>query len=801
MARLKISKECLSEALTALKDFDADELKQYAYDVFQKAKEYPNVSNAAAFEKAMKEINDERLQSYFESTMTAANNVTKIEALAERIRQGKANLANISVKRGANQGDNISAAQASAHQEMEDLFFTRMSREETEFLTNGENDQIIADAFDGKEVNNPIAQKIADNWKEVYFPERNAQLVTSNAMPFKHINEDRSFRNIHDSGRMILGAKSAADEAASDAKFNARPAKERWIDTIMQRFDLISSDAVDLEGNVDVARQREIIGEMFDNITTGKSDLMTNSAVVNDRLAIQNKSRRRLQPKSMRDFVEYNKQYGQGNLINAMLTDMQSSANKIGMARMMGDSPRNAFLYLREVQHEVDPTLLKKFVGLQGHQADLYFSEVLGSNKTAVSPTLAAIDSSSRALTSMARLPLVTLRSLPDINFMATFAMNHGYGYFEAWGSHLKNLFDLWPSEERKQLAKLYSGMFRNQMGYMGKFIEQNNISSRINKISTGFFKWNLLHGLDNSNKMSGLQVVSRSMGRQSRKKFENLPLATQNWVGKFLEPHEWEALRGKTQRGLFTVDNVNALSEKEVRAIYDAGDQTRPLHEVRNDLYRRVHAMAQIATENMILNPGSFEKAFMLQGTRPGAPLGVALRQVSQFKMFTLSYIDRVLVQGYKSADANQQKMAWATATLVGAMPIAYAVSFFENLAMGKSMPDPSKMNAGERAKFFLELSQGGLALFMGLLDPRHQNSDMLITLLGSPNTRLMGNALATAASAAFGDFKGAKRHMKDTLSYIAPTRTTPILSPILNEAMGDKGYLEPGQTHYFGR
>ncbi len=797
MARLKISKECLGEALTALKDFSSEELKQYAHDVFQKAKEYPNVSNAAAFEKAMKEINDGRLKSYFESTMTAANNVTKIEALAERIRKGKANLGNISVKRGANQGDNIAASQEAAHQQMEDLFFTRMSREEVEFLTNGENDQLIADAFDGKKVDHPVAQKIADNWKDVYFPERNASLVTSNAMPFEHINEDRSFRNIHDSGKMILGGRSAADEAGSEAKFNARPSKEKWIDTVMQRFDLISSDAVDLNGNVDIVRQREIIGEMYDNITTSKSDLMTNSAVVNDRQAIQNLSRRRLQPKSMRDFVEYNKQYGQGNLINAMLMDMQASGNKIGMARMMGDSPRNAYLYLREVQHQVNPD----YGWINNHQADLYFQEVLGSNKTAVSPTLAAIDSSSRALTSMARLPLVALRSLPDINFMATFAMNHGYGYFQAWGDHLKNLFDLWPSDQRKYLARLYSGMFRNQLGYMGKFIEQNNVSSRINKISTGFFKYNLLHGLDNSNKMSGLQVVSKSMGRYSRMKFENLPLATRNWVGKFLEPHEWETLRGKTQRGLFTVDNVNALSEKEVRAIYDAGDQTRPLHETRNDLYRRVHAMAQIATENMILNPGSFEKAFMLQGTKPGSPTGVALRQVSQFKMFTLSYIDRVLIQGYKSADANQQKLAWATATLVGAMPLAYAVSFFENLALGKSMPDPSKMSAGQKAKFFLELSQGGLALFMGLLDPRHQNSDMLLTMLGSPNTRLVGNALATALSAAFGDFKGARRHLEDTFSYIAPTRTTPILSPILNEALGDKGYLEPGQTHYFGR
>jgi hypothetical protein len=37
--------------------------------------------------------------------------------------------------------------------------------------------------------------------------------------------------------------------------------------------------------------------------------------------------------------------------------------------------------------------------------------------------------------------------------------------------------------------------------------------------------------------------------------------------------------------------------------------------------------------------------------------------------------------------------------------------------------------------------------------------------------------------------------------MSYIVPIKTTPVLSPLLNEAMGEKGHLEPGQTHYYGR
>jgi hypothetical protein len=801
---MKISKECMDEALTALKDFSKEELKQYAFDVFDKAKKYTNMSNMRAFEEAMKEINDERLKSYFESAMTAANNARKIEAAADRIRKGKANLQNTLVKRHVNQADNVAAAQAAAQEEIEGVFFKKVSREEVAYLSTGKNDLEIADAYDGKKVESPEANKIAKLWKDVYFPERNAGLISSNAMPFDHINEDRSFRNSHDSNKLILGGRSAINEARSKEKFTTDFAKQKWIDTIKKRFDLIHSDAVLPDGSVDEARLNQIIGKMYDDITTGKSDINTRSLVVNDRVAIQNRSRRRLQPKSMRDFVEYNQEYGQGNLMNAMLTDMQSSGNKIGIARILGDSPHAAYLDLRKVEQEVNPHT-GKFGGLWWYQSDLYFQQVTGVNKTAVSPTLAAIDANTRAVTAMARLPLVALRSLPDINYMATFAMNHGYNYFEAWGAHLTNMFDLIPSKQRKYLAKQYASMFRQHLGYVARYGEMNNISDRLNKISTGFFKVNLLHAFDNGNKMSGLELVAKGLGRHSSRKFENLPLATRNWINKFMSPEEWELLRHKTQKKLFTVDNVDALSEKEIKEFYEAGDKLRPLHEVRNDLYRRVHAMSQIATENMVLNPGAFERATLLMGTKPGTISGVILRQLSHFKSYTLSFIDKVLVQGYRSADANQQKLAWATAQLVGSMPLAYGVMYFENLAMGKSMPDIRKMNLAEAEKFMIELIQPGLAMFTGVLDPKHQNSDMIMSLLASPSLRLIGNALATFASAAFvtqKDYaKKVGKHFVDTMAYVAPIKTTPILSPLLNQVMGEKGHLEPGQKHYYGR
>lgn len=792
---MKVSKDCLDEAIRGLKDFTSEELKQYAFDVFEKAKSYQGMSNMRAFDQAMKEINDERLKSYFESAMTAANNTMKIQDNINRIKNKKADIHTLLVKRHENQAHNVAAAQAAARETLEGSFFNKVDREQTEFLASGKNDLMIADAYDGKKVADPTAKVIADLWKNVYFPERNSEMILSNAMPFEHINEDRSFRNSHDSNKLILGGRSAINEAKGEGKFDASLAKRKWVDTIKRHFDLVHSDAVDIDGNIDVAKMDKIIGEMYDNITTGKSDVLTRSIVVNDRVAIQNRSRRRLQPKSMRDFVEYNKEYGQGNLINAMLIDMQSSGNKIGMARILGDSPHAAYLDLRKAQQEFNP---KK--ESWNRKADLYFQDVMGANKTAVDPKLAAFDANSRAVTAMARLPLVALQSIPDINNMAVFAMQHGFNYFEAWGTHLRNIFNLYPSEDRKFLAKAYASMFQQHLGYMARYGETSNISERMNKISTGFFKWNLLHSFDNGNKLSGMEIVSRGMGRNSNRTFEKLPLSTQNWISRFMEPHEWEGLRLKTKNKLFTVDNVNALSDKELRSIYEKGSQTRHFSEYRNDLYRQVHAMSQIAAENMVLNPGAFERATMLRGTKPGTPEGVLARQIAHFKSFTLSYLDKVLINGYRKADANQQKIAWATTMLIGSMPLSYGMMLFKNLLMNKTMPEFSQMNMAEKEKFIIELMAPGLSLFSGVLDSHGTNADLLVSFFSSPSIRLLSNALGAFKDLATNPEKVPK-DIKNTLSYILPIKTFPILSPMLSEAMGEKGYLEPGQQKIIGR
>jgi len=287
----KVSKECVDGALEALKFFSRDELESYVHDVFARARKMDNVKNAKAFERAMKEINDEHARSFFEDATIKANNTLKFDQDADKIRTGKIDMRSILTKRYNNLGDNVASAQKAASGRLEQFMFRDFTYEDMEFFSNAKNDEMIADAFDGKKVSDPTAKKIADKLAK-YFDYRNSEMVISNAMRFDQISEDRMFRQIHDSGRIISGGRSLINAAKDylNKKYETINSKDAWRTLIKKYLNMEETfgrtKAVDLEGKLNEGQADEMLNNIYDNITTGKTEIFTKSAVVNDREAV-----------------------------------------------------------------------------------------------------------------------------------------------------------------------------------------------------------------------------------------------------------------------------------------------------------------------------------------------------------------------------------------------------------------------------------------------------------------------------------------------------------------------------------
>lgn len=799
---MKISKNCINTAYTTLKYFSREELEKYVLDVLKKTKEYDDSMSFDSMKKAIKDINNKTLQSIFEEVSIKSNNLAKFEKYSEKIKSKKVNLRTILVKRNSNLGDNVASAQKSAATRLYQFFFKDLSFEEVELISSGKNDVEIAKSYSGKSIDNPMVSKLAKKI-ESYFEYRNSEMILSNALHPSQINGDRMFRQIHDQGRMISGRQSLIDSAKNlfRKKYDIKQSRKKWVEFIKKYLDIektfSETNAIDKDGIVNESEIDKILEDIFDNISTGKSSIFTRSTVVNDAESIKKRSRMFFVFKNMESFIEYNKAYGRQTLFEALMADIQHSGSQIGLAEKMGGNPFDMYNDLAKIQLKYatrDPFWFRN--------TENYFKVVRGMDKSISSPSFANFFGNMRTLTSMARLPKVVLQSLSDIAYISSFSQRMGLNYFKSYLYHIKNIFDLYPNEERKYIANLMKLSVDSHLGFMGRWVDTNNTSEFMNKISTRYFKFIGLNAFDKGNKIGIMHLMSKHLFNNSSKTYEKLSPSLKKWVDKFLEPEEWELLRKKNNGSLFTTENVENVSEEELKKLHIVTNQKIPLYQYKNDLFTKVFSMFDVASENAVLSPGEFERAWLFQGEPPDTIKGVLLRTVSQFKMYSVSYIDRVLVNGLKDSDTKQQKLAWATSMLVGTLPLSILSIALDNWSNGLSMPDWDLMNLPERERFFVNLTAPSLSVFMGLLDPRNQNSNMALSLISSPTIRLISYAMAAAMGGVFGaDLGKAEKYSGQAAKYLLPIDNVPFISPFIRQAMGDEAYLQPGQEHLFGQ
>lgn len=807
MPQPKMDKECIELARRELARFTEDDLREYVNLVFDYARDLGDSNSTMNIQAAIEHADNAMLQSLFEDCKITANNTAKYERIVDKIKNKVADMRSLFVRRYSNLDYNVESSQRETKRQLQAKFFGQISQEEFAYFTDKNNQLDIARAYDGKEAP-PLAKAIADKLQD-YIDFRNAEMVMSDALTLKDIRGDRYFRHNHNATKMINAQKSLVASAKDALKsHDTAHAKRLWIDTIKPLLDLKSmlkgTEAYDgLFETIDDAKVEEILSNAFDNITTGKSEIFTKSAVVNDREAVKRKRHMFFIFNDMESYAKYNETYGTGDLFSALKSDIEGSGNRAGAARLLGDSPYSMYAAMREAQATHDPK------GNTWYKHTEYmFQEVMGENKTATSPTMATFFSNLRSLSMMARLIKITMQSLSDLHAAAVFAKRWGYSYWNAYGELFGHMFNAFETEERKYIAELFKYSIDNHLGYMGKFIDAHNTGEVMSKATNMYFRGLGMEALDKGNKVSLLSIMSRHLAEMSKHSFSNLPPELAKQLKKFnLTEKEWDLLRKKNKKlpngpVMFTTENVDALTNDEIKTLYVDSDKSIPLYEMRNNLSRKVHSMFDVAAENAVITPGAWTKAWCTWGTKPGTTSGEILRTVLQFKSYALTYMDRVLAQGWRDSEGASGKMLWATQMVAAVMPLAFMSMAFENISNGVSpMPDVSKMSFDEQERFWLSLTMPSLGIFFGILDPDKQNQDLVLSLFTSPTTRLIGNGAASALALTQGDGERAAKNFGKMANYMLPIQSPPFLGPILNQALGRESYLQPGQTHIYGQ
>lgn len=794
----RISKDCLSEAITALSLFDEEELKQYVIQVMQRAKEYEDLGGQVSIDRAIQDINKQEMNILLTNATIKANNTLKYEKAANLMKKG-INLNSFLDKTAVNKDYNIENSQRSAQQELYKQVLGKLSKEQETILSGGKHEDEIYSAMDGVKSKTPEINEIAEILKG--YPEliRNPELVKSNALPPEYINPDRMLRNYHNPSRVASAGQSLITRALSREKVNTYSPKMLWREFIKTKLDLMKTfqhtNAMNTDGTLNMSIVDSIIDNSFDNIVQEKSVIFTKSVVAKDREAISRSRRMFYHFKDWRSWGEYNKMYGKGTLHQALLGDIHTSGNQIGMARIFGDSPESIYNDLRHLQEETRP--LGKFAY---GRADNVFKQLLGVDKTSWSPTLANLGASTRMLGAMARLGSLALNSLADISQVGAISQRFGYGYWKPYVNGIVHAFNLIPSAERRTLARSLKMNLDTHMGYVGRFVDATNTGEMMSKMSNTFYYLNFTNAWDKGLKLSAATPIAQGLGRDSEKGWRALHPQTQSQLSKFnIAEHEWDGLRAKTNNRLFTPDNVDKLSESELKTMWEKSDKSTAYSDYRNDLYRKVYGMFDTATENAVLDPRAYERMIVTGNTMPGTPMGEVVRMFMQFKSYPIANFRRVWYGGMKDMDSAQAKFMYAINLAAGNFMLGYLGVVLTSILKGYTPPDPGKMNFGEREKFFAGMLAPGLGTFLKVLDPQNQNSQMAINLLLTPSVRIFTDPFAAGMAAVTGHPKFAKAAAKDLVRYANPIGTVPFAEPYFDSLLGKKPYLEPGQKPLF--
>ena len=373
--------------------------------------------------------------------------------------------------------------------------------------------------------------------------------------------------------------------------------------------------------------------------------------------------------------------------------------------------------------------------------------------------------------------------------------------YWKNYGYLMKNAFGLVPNAERAHIAKLFKSLCDSNLGYMSRVSDSQNSSEMLKSASMWWFRKIGLHAYDTSNKVGMMHLMARHLGEVSERTYNGLNDSLKKQLMKHgISEDEWNIIRQNTKQKLFTTDNVANATDSQLRELWNKTDKTLPLSQMRNTLYNKVYSIFDVASENAVLAPGEFEKAFLYRGTAPGTVPGELMRSFGFFKAYPLSYIDRVLVNGFKDATGSRAKFGWALQMALGTMPLSVMSNYMTYYAKGLDFPDITQMSPSELMKFGGEMIMGNLGVFLNLADARNQNKSLIISQFKTAPLELLGDMISTPLALATGNWKEAGKDFIDAAEHVLPLRTLPVIGAYWDAALKHKPYLQPHQHAIYG-
>jgi len=468
---------------------------------------------------------------------------------------------------------------------------------------------------------------------------------------------------------------------------------EAWRDTILPRLDPEKTfgDIDDVDGFLRAAYNGVSSGEHYRE--QGASDWLGGFKGPAN-IAKKASQERVLHFKSADDWMAYNDAFGAGGLIDSVFYGMHRAAKNTALMRTWGTNPRAAFAAdLEQLRQNAakrgDP---KAVDNLRSWRLTAEFDELDGTAGIPGNPTWARNMAFTRAGISLSSLGGVLLSSIPDIAYKAATLKHNGVGFLEGYGNALGDLMRGRAKGEQRVIADYLGAGYDGLLGTIhARFSAADTPAGKMARAQNWFFKVNGFQWwLDGKSTGTGL-MLSHHLARNVDKAFDGLDPELRTSLERYgIGEKQWAALRQAETRldgdtAYMMPDAVNLLPD-DVIAPLATGKGEKAMQRARDDLRIALRTFYTDTVEAVNTNAGARQRAIATFGTRPGTPLGEAVRFVMQYKLFSITAAQRHIGREWFRPSVP----GWVH-LVVATTGLGYLAMSAKDLAKGRTPRDPT--------------------------------------------------------------------------------------------------------------
>lgn len=586
----------------------------------------------------------------------------------------------------------------------------------------------------------------------------------------------------------IRHAQSKVLGNGSDAQRHA------WADTVMPLLD--RSQYLDDAGNPlsDVELRKVLVGEdrqaweranaaargniaprkqgVWDTIAYGGvNKIVPGETAGNAARANAGSAHRVLHFRDADAHMQYNRQFGEGSLLNALVDHVGGMAKNIALVERYGPNPTRNVKTQMQLTAVHDGTEMRT---LEGGMTSVgaYWNYVTGATNTPVNPALARRMETLRTTVSAVKLQGTILAALGDVGTMFVTAGYNKVPFFKTLGTAARLMapgskdFRSWLSSQGLIAESLEHGL--NRWG------TDNLATTWARNLSAATMKFGGVTGWTDALRTSFQSHMMRGLAGIGRTDWNSLTEWDRRTLGRAgLTADDW-AIVNKATPGKY--GDAEYLTPD---SLYATGDARAA------DVVPKLLGMIREEGEFAVLNPDLRTK--VIASATPGTVTGELKKSFMQFKSFPMAMISRHwgrISEMRRSGDfrvdgapALANPMAYAAALVVSTTLIGAISTQAKNLLAGKD-PEPMFDDVKHAGGFWTRaFSVGGGAGFAGdMLVAAFESADygsLLGSAVGGPLLSTLFQPLRAVSSNVQDAAQGKDTHVGADLLKIAQSNT----------------------------